>query len=167
MNEDNSSGLVIRIGGAMRDIHINDWTKLGSTIRAERKRAHMSQHDLARRSGTSRSWIARIEAGHRGAEFEQILRLLEALDLTMILRRETTGATEGAGSRAQPQESEPQRESKVEAALTQILEQHVAQTDARRSAWDAAGQLQPDIIWDGGAIEIETSGQAADDESND
>lgn len=69
----------------MADIDITDWTKLGSVIRSARLSAGMTQHQLAEKSGTARSWIARIEAGHRKAEFEQILRLLDALDLRMRL----------------------------------------------------------------------------------
>jgi transcriptional regulator with XRE-family HTH domain len=45
----------------------------------------MTQQQLAERSGTARSWIARVESGHRNAELEQLLRLLNALDLTMRL----------------------------------------------------------------------------------
>lgn len=69
----------------MADIDITDWTKLGSVIRSARQNAGMTQHQLAEKSGTARSWIARIEAGHRKAELEQILRLLDALDLRMRL----------------------------------------------------------------------------------
>lgn len=69
----------------MADIDITDWTKLGSVIRSARQNAGMTQHQLAEKSGTARSWIARIEAGHRKAELEQLLRLLDALDLRMRL----------------------------------------------------------------------------------
>ena len=45
----------------MSGIDITDWTKLGSLIRSARKSAGLTQHELAERSGTARSWIARIE----------------------------------------------------------------------------------------------------------
>lgn len=47
---------------------IPDWTKLGGLLR------------------DARSWLARVEAGHRGAELEPLLRLVAALDLSLTLR---------------------------------------------------------------------------------
>lgn len=69
----------------MDGIDISDWNKLGAVIRAARLQAGLTQQELAERSGTARSWIARMEAGHRKAELEQLLRLLDALDLRITL----------------------------------------------------------------------------------
>lgn len=68
------------------DIRISDWTKLGSVIRDARKRRGLSQHELANRAGVSRSWLARMEVGHRGAELEPLFRLLNALEMALVLR---------------------------------------------------------------------------------
>ena len=111
----------------MRDITIGDWTKLGSTIKAERTRAGLSQHDLAARAGVSRSWIARVEAGHRGAGLEQILRLLEALGLSMILRSEDA---------SEERSSEGSRDAD---AILAVMEEHRASATLRRRVWSAAG----------------------------
>jgi transcriptional regulator with XRE-family HTH domain len=69
----------------MEGIDITDWSKLGSVVRAARLDAGLTQQELAERSSTARSWIARIEAGHRKAELEQLLRLLDALNLRIRL----------------------------------------------------------------------------------
>lgn len=85
------------MGGAV-DIDITDWDKFGSVIRSARIEAGLTQQELATRAGTARSWIARIEAGHRKAEFEPILRLLAALNLQMRLHPESGDETPGAST---------------------------------------------------------------------
>lgn len=72
-----------RLGVA--DYTITGWTKLGGLIRDARQAQAITQADLARRAGVARSWLARVEAGHRGAELEPLLRLLDALGMTMTL----------------------------------------------------------------------------------
>jgi len=66
-------------------IRIDHWVKLGTTVREARLAQGWSQHDLAQRANVSRSWLARVEAGHRGAELEPLLRALAALDITLRL----------------------------------------------------------------------------------
>jgi transcriptional regulator with XRE-family HTH domain len=72
--------------GCMRDIAIGDWSNLGAIMRTRRLKLGLSQTEAAGRANVSRSWLARVEAGHRGAELEHTLRLLEALELTMVVR---------------------------------------------------------------------------------
>lgn len=69
-------------------VEIGDWTRFGAAIRDERKRQGLTQERLAQEAGVSRSWLARVEKGHRGAELEQIFRLLGHLRLTMTLAGE-------------------------------------------------------------------------------
>ena len=69
----------------MPTVRVDHWTKLGATIREARLRHEWSQHELANRAHVSRSWLARVEAGHRGAELEPLLRLLAALGITLQL----------------------------------------------------------------------------------
>lgn len=69
----------------MATIRVDHWTKLGATIREARLGYEWSQQELASRAGVSRSWLARVEAGHRGAELEPLLRLLAALGITLQL----------------------------------------------------------------------------------
>lgn len=114
----------------MAQISIGNWTKLGSTVRDVRARRGWSQHELARRAAVSRSWLARVEAGHRGAEFEQILRLLAALDLTLAVIDEVPSADEA---------HEPIRTSGDRAAMRQatqtLIAAHEAANASRRASW--------------------------------
>lgn len=71
------------------DYTITSWTKLGGLIRDARKAQSLTQADLADRAGVARSWLARVEAGHRGAELETLLRLLDALGLSLTLTAPT------------------------------------------------------------------------------
>ena len=117
----------------MRDITIGDWAKLGSTIKAERTRAELSQHELAARAGVSRSWLAKVEAGHRGAEFEQILRLLDALGLSMILRSEAHEPEGKQGTMTTP----TLRTSLDSNAMLELMGKHRDSAAIRRDAWSA------------------------------
>ncbi|MFI6578854.1 helix-turn-helix domain-containing protein [Nocardiopsis sp. NPDC050513] len=65
---------------------LTGWSKLGGLVRDTRLSQGLSQAALAARAGVARSWLARVEAGHRGAELEPLLRLLAALGLTLTLR---------------------------------------------------------------------------------
>jgi y4mF family transcriptional regulator len=116
----------------MRDITIADWNKFGATIKAERAHQALSQHELAARAGVSRSWLAKLEAGHRGAEFEQILRLLEALGLSLVLRSDTTALPrDEASTIAAPAGLDTE-------AMQELMDKHQRSAEARRRAWSAA-----------------------------
>ncbi|MFB6724085.1 helix-turn-helix domain-containing protein [Kribbella sp. NPDC056345] len=107
----------------MRDVTVSDWNKFGAIIKAERADQALSQHELAARAGVSRSWLAKLEAGHRGAEFEQILRLLEALGLSLVLR---------SGASARPEDE----------AIRDLMDKQQRSAENRRRAWSADG-LKP------------------------
>ena len=64
---------------------VSDWRKLGAVLRQARLAAGLTQQALATRAGVSRAWLARLEGGHRAAELEPLLRLLDALDLTLTI----------------------------------------------------------------------------------
>lgn len=130
MNEDN--------GGRdrMRDVTIADWNKFGATIKAERARLALSQHELAARAGVSRSWLAKLEAGHRGAEFEQILRLLDALGLSLVLR---SGATAPA---ADEPSATAHRVGQDFDAMRELMDKRQHSAEIRRRAW-SAGRHKP------------------------
>lgn len=69
----------------MTAIRIDHWVKLGTTAKEARTARGWTQHELARRAKVSRSWLARVEAGHRGAELAPLFRLLSALEITIRL----------------------------------------------------------------------------------
>ena len=50
---------------------------IGEIIREERKQAHMTQEELAQKTGTRKSFISRIENGHSDIQLSTLYRLLE------------------------------------------------------------------------------------------
>ncbi len=64
---------------------IGRWTDLGQAIRAARLDAGLTQHELADKASVSRAWLARVEAGHRKAEIEFLMRTVNALGLSFSL----------------------------------------------------------------------------------
>ena len=65
---------------------LTGWSKLGGLVRDTRLSKALSQAALATQANVARSWLVRVEAGHRVAELEPLLRLLAALDLTLTLQ---------------------------------------------------------------------------------
>lgn len=65
---------------------IASWTKLGAAARDARLSLGLTQAVAAAKAGVARSWLARVEAGHRGAELESLLKLFAALDLELVIR---------------------------------------------------------------------------------
>lgn len=78
-NEDEGTGM-------SDELTITDWTKLGGLVRDARRRKGLSQIEVASRAEVARSWLSKVEAGHRGAELAPLLRLFKALDLNLSLR---------------------------------------------------------------------------------
>ncbi|MFM8896024.1 MAG: multiprotein-bridging factor 1 family protein [Actinomycetales bacterium] len=66
--------------------HITDWNALAAVVKGARARRGWTQSELAERAMVSRSWVAKLERGHRGAELEQILRLLQALQVNLLVQ---------------------------------------------------------------------------------
>ena len=50
---------------------------IGEIIREERKQAHMTQEELAQKTGTRKSFISRIENGHSDIQLSTLYKLLE------------------------------------------------------------------------------------------
>jgi len=50
---------------------------IGEVIREERRLAHMTQEQLAEKTGTKKSFISRIENGHSDIQLSTLYRLLE------------------------------------------------------------------------------------------
>lgn len=78
---------------------ISDWTKLGAILRSARRRQGLSQTQLAERAGVSRSWLIRLEGGHRGAELEPIFRLLSAMEIRLLLDEPSQTSAEDDSSK--------------------------------------------------------------------
>lgn len=123
---------------------IGSWTKLGAVVRHARKARNLSQADAAAQAGVSRSWLARVEAGHRGAELEPLLRLFSALELTLRLEdtKSAPQSTPPAPEHAAPDsEAAPELAGRTEpAARTPSASTHdtLARVAAMQSSLDAA-----------------------------
>jgi len=50
---------------------------IGEILREARKEAHMTQDDLAQKTGTRKSFISRIENGHSDIQLSTLYRLVE------------------------------------------------------------------------------------------
>ncbi|MGB8490935.1 MAG: helix-turn-helix transcriptional regulator [Bacteroidales bacterium] len=50
---------------------------IGEVIRDERKNAKMTQEELAKRTGTRKSFISRIENGHSDIQLSTLYKLIE------------------------------------------------------------------------------------------
>jgi len=58
----------------------------GELVREARRRAMLTQRELAERAGTTQSAIARLESGRTGPSFEQVERLIKLCGFSMIVR---------------------------------------------------------------------------------
>lgn len=65
---------------------------LAAVVRGRRMDLHLSQTELASRTGVSRPWLSRIEAGKPTAEFGLIIRLCETLGLSLHLAIDDRGS---------------------------------------------------------------------------
>lgn len=71
---------------AMADVALTTPPQIGSAIRSARKRAGITQAELAKRAGVSRRWLIMLEGGQaERAELGKILDTLDTLDLTITL----------------------------------------------------------------------------------
>lgn len=50
---------------------------IGQILRDARKQAHMTQEELAKKTGTRKSFISRIENGHSDIQLSTLYRLVE------------------------------------------------------------------------------------------
>lgn len=129
----------------MSAITISDWVKLGAAIRDVRTLHGLTQNELASSAKVSRSWLAKVESGHRGAEFEQILRLLSALGLGLFLqtpsdRREfptsNKSKSDGMSSIDTPTRARDSKSRKE--ASHALLAAHREAASQRQNSWHAA-----------------------------
>ncbi len=64
---------------------ISSTRDLAAAVRGRRSSLGLSQADLAKRAGVSRPWLSNVEAGKPTTEFGRIIRLLDALGLSLRL----------------------------------------------------------------------------------
>jgi HTH-type transcriptional regulator / antitoxin HipB len=77
------------IGGVMRVRSIAD---AAAAVRGRRLDRGLSQSELAQRSGISRKWISEFESGKATAEFALVIRIMEALGLSLGLSEDPSAS---------------------------------------------------------------------------
>jgi transcriptional regulator with XRE-family HTH domain len=77
-------------------------------VREARKRARLTQRELAERAGTTQSAIARLESGRTSPTFERVIQLLRLcgmdLDVMLVERDDSDWMQAQAWLRASPAE---------------------------------------------------------------
>lgn len=58
--------------------------RFGNAIRAIRRRANISQEELAARCGLHRTYVSDVELGKRNVSLENIERLAYALNISLV-----------------------------------------------------------------------------------
>ena len=51
--------------------------RIGELLKEERRKAHMTQEELAKRTGTKKSYISRVELGKTDIQLSTFFRLIE------------------------------------------------------------------------------------------
>jgi len=69
---------------------------LAASVRGQRQNLGLTQAELATRAGVSRPWLSEVEAGKPTAEFGKVIRLLDALGLTLELVASGPGMDDAA-----------------------------------------------------------------------
>jgi len=81
---------------------------LAATVRGRRLELGLSQADVARLARVSRQWVNEFESGKPTAELRLVIRLLDALRLSLSLdERDERDERDGSGRVALPSASNP------------------------------------------------------------
>jgi transcriptional regulator with XRE-family HTH domain len=100
-------------------------------VREARKRADLTQAELAQRAGTTQSAIARIESGDTAPSFDSVLRLIRLCDLDLDIMLVPRDESDWIQALRLMQLSAEQRLQRHQRALTQLREMRQAGTRAR------------------------------------
>ena len=90
----------------------------GELVREARRRAGLTQRELAERAGTTQSAIARLESGRTSPSFEQVERLIKLCGFSMIVELATYDDSDLVQAKANLRRSVGQRIKQNDAALT-------------------------------------------------
>ena len=66
---------------------INTIRELGVELKRLRRKAGLTQPELAAQANVSVRWISRVENGHRRGEFERLFRVMHVLGLRISFER--------------------------------------------------------------------------------
>ena len=103
----------------------------GELVREARRRAGLTQRELAERAGTTQSAIARLESGRNSTSFEQVERLLKLCGFSMIVSLATYDDSHLVQAKADLRRSVDQRVANNRAAVKSAQEWEKALNHAR------------------------------------
>jgi HTH-type transcriptional regulator / antitoxin HipB len=83
----------------MKDTPLRNAEQLGRAIRLKRQGLGLSQSALAELLGVERKWVLRLEAGNPKAEFALVLKALEAVGISALLRDDSRTGSSAQSSR--------------------------------------------------------------------
>lgn len=103
----------------------------GELVREARRRAGLTQRELAERAGTTQSAIARLESGRNSPSFEQVERLLKLCGFSLIVSLATYDDSHLVQAKADLRRSVDQRVANNRAAAKSAHEWQEALERAR------------------------------------
>ncbi|HET7530458.1 MAG TPA: helix-turn-helix transcriptional regulator [Mycobacteriales bacterium] len=89
----------------------------GELVREARRRAALTQHELAARAGTTQSAIARLESGRSAPSLETVERLLRLCGFQLIVELAPYDDSDVAQAEARLRRDVDQRIKEMEAGL--------------------------------------------------
>jgi HTH-type transcriptional regulator, competence development regulator len=104
-------------------VRSNIWTQVGRRIRAIRAERELSQDQLAEKALLSISLVSKLEAGHKGAKLESLIKLADALDVTLAELLPYP-----IGDSAPPKTTIPAQRSQIRYAIAQSRASRVAES---------------------------------------
>ena len=98
----------------------------GELVREGRKRAGLSQRELADRAGTTQSAIARLEAGRTTPSLESVERLLRLCGFQLLVELAPYDDSDVVQAEARLRQSVDERIAEMEAGLRAVTELRAA-----------------------------------------
>lgn len=78
--------------GDQLDAELSAQKALGAQFADARRAAHLTQPQLAERSGVQQADISRLESGHLNATRDTLLKMVDALGMELVLRPKQAAA---------------------------------------------------------------------------
>ena len=103
----------------------------GELVREARKRAGITQQDLAQRAGTTQSAIARLESGRTSPSLEQVQRLMRLAGFELIVELAAFDDSDRVQAKALKKLTPEQRVEQNDRFVRQIVELRRAMREAR------------------------------------
>lgn len=105
-------------------MRVHSMADVAAAVRGRRLDRGLSQSELAQRSGISRKWISEFEAGKATAEFALVIRVLEALELSLDLSDDPGSAATMSATGTLSASATVSSTSSGSLDLDELLEEH-------------------------------------------